>query len=176
MKLFTPITSGTYVAELSSDFLSALADRVRSGLFPIAAASRNAYEVVSQDQQALRFRSTNLWTGINVGLNDVTVSLDDSGQVKYTIKYWSWTKYAVALCMTLFLIAVLSLTVGRAVLPAAWFVEFDNAPWFGISMLVFWGLLWPWILTAMHKKHARGCLEDILNDVNASDTPQAGDD
>ena len=41
-----------------------------------------------------------------------------------------------------------------------------------IGMLVFSGLLWPWVLTAMHKKSVRRCFEQILNDVNAgcSDT------
>ena len=170
MNLFTPVTSGTFSAKLSPDFISALGERVRRGLFPMSAGNRNAYEVIAQTESTLQFRSTNFWTGINVGLNDVSVSLNQPDRVEYTIRYWTWTKYAVALCLTLFLAGVSAITIGRMVLPAAWFAEFDRSPWIGISMLVFWGLLWPWVLTAMHKKSVCSCFEQILSEVNESNT------
>ena len=180
MNLFAPATSGTFSAKLSPNFISGLAERVRGGLFPMAAKNSNAYEVTAQNDNTLQFRSTSIWTGINVGLNDVSVKLNQPDRVEYTIRYWTWTKYAVALCLVLFLAGVLAITAGRMVLPAAWFVEFDRSPWIGISMLVFWGLLWPWVLTAIHKKSVRRCFEQILNEVNASsagcsDTRKAGD-
>lgn len=170
MKLFTPVTSGTISVGVSPNFISALAERIRCGLFPMAAENRNAYEVISQNERALQFRSTNIWTGINVGLNNVTVNVIQPDRIEYTIRYWTWTKYAIATCLSLFLTGVLAITVGRIVLPAAWFAEFDKSPWIGISMLVFWGLLWPWVLTAMHKKSVRSCFERILDEVNESNT------
>ena len=168
LDLFTPVTSGIFATELAPNFLPALAERVRRGLFPMSGTSRNAYEVIELDETGLRFRSTNLWSAINVGLNDVSVNLRDSNELEYTIRFWTWTKYAALLCLTIFVLLLLALTVGRSVFPPAWFADFDKAPWLGSSMLIFWGPLWPWLLTAMHKKSVRYCLERILFEVNES--------
>lgn len=167
MKAFLPVTQGDYASAVSPNLLAGLADRVRSGLFPMASAKRNAYEVVTQTSDSLRFRSTGLLSGINVGLNDVTVSMDRStGGVHYQIKYWTWAKYCVLLCLTLFLLGLFCLTVGRTIFPPAWFVEVDRSPVMAWSMLGFWGLAWPWILIAMHKPNVRKCLVRIMDEVN----------
>jgi hypothetical protein len=68
MKTFSPVTSGTFFAKLPSNFISGLSERVRGGLFPMAARHRNAYEIITQSDNTLHFRSTSFWTGIHVGL------------------------------------------------------------------------------------------------------------
>jgi hypothetical protein len=110
-----------------------------------------------------------LLTGANVGLNDVQVRVDrHAGSVQFTIAYWTWTRYAVGLGCALFLVGLLTFTVGRAFLPPAWFVDYDRYPWLAWSMLCFWGLAWPWMLVPFHKPHARNCLCRILDEVNAA--------
>jgi|688.fasta_scaffold26815_8 hypothetical protein len=166
METFSPVTSGIFIAKLNSNFISELAERVRGGLFPLASKHRNAYEVIAQSHNTLHFRSSNFWTGINIGLNDVFVKLNQADQVEYTIRYWTWTKYVVVLGIALFLVGVVAITAGPKILPAVWFVEVKRSPWIGISMLVFWGLLWPWGMVAIHKRSVRRCFEQILDAVN----------
>lgn len=169
MNFFLPVTKGEYTANVAPDFLSALAARVRSGLFPMASPKRNAYEVVMQTPDNLRFTSTNILTGINVGLNDVNVFIDKStGRASFEIRYWTWAKYGVALCLTLFVLGLCSFTIGRMVLPALWFADLDRFPAMAWGMLFFWGLIWPWILIAMHKPHVRRCLTHIMDEVNVA--------
>lgn len=88
LTFFHPSFEGVYEPKRpTADFMGRMADRVRSaGLFPTAAERRNRYEVVSQSQTAVRVRSTNLLTGINVGLNDIALATVDGGRgIRYTV-------------------------------------------------------------------------------------------
>ena len=102
MAFFSPSFEGNYRPDtLSPDLLPCLAERVRSGLFPMANESRNQYEVREETDRTVRFVSTNLLTGINVGLNDVRISLEGDGSARYEVTYWTWLAYCYGLSMTL---------------------------------------------------------------------------
>ena len=173
---FEPHVSGEYrPPSLSSQLLDNLEERVRNGLFPMAKPRRNAYKVVSRTEDSLRFRSTNVLSGINVGLNDVSLTLDvDRGVARFDIRYWTWAKYGIGLCLSIFGLIVLLLTVGRALFPPAWFMNADRMPILKWTMLGFFGFAWPWILVAMHKRPVRRCLVGILDEVNGSGIRRVG--
>lgn len=169
---FHPSFRGVYRPEvLADDFVARLAARVESGLFPMASAGRNRYTITERLQTRLRFRSVGLLTGINVGLNDVAIRADGRApEVSYEVSYWTWAKY------NLFLAAgiadVLGLVLLATLLGVPMFQIDVNLPTnvmllIFVPMILFWGVLWPWILIALHKRPAAGCLTRIFDEVNA---------
>jgi len=160
-----PNTSGTYHGEVRADFLPSLSKRIRSGLFPMASARRNQYEIVSEDEDSLRFRSNSVLTGINVGLNEVSVTVDRKANcVRFEIAYWTWAKYVIMLSAAI-VSPLLLCFAAKPLLPAAWFEGYDQAPALAWAMMFFWGLVWPWILINMHKPNVRRCLTNIFDEL-----------
>lgn len=155
--------------QLNPRLLDRLAERVESGLFPMASDARNAYEIVEHTDRKLRFRSTNVLTGINVGLNDVTLTVDEPcKRVDFEIWYWTWARYAAGLCLVLFSMVAPLLLVPRDAFPEALMQGIDRSrPVLNWSIACFFGLCWPWILVAMHKGNAGGCLCQILEELNS---------
>ncbi len=164
---FSPVFSGEYQPKaLHPEILDHLAQRIESGLWPMASKLRNRYEIVTKNDDALRFKSTNILTGINIGLNDVMLKIDrEQGAVRFLVTYWTWTSYCVALSgsIGLVLLAVLVLTYifspNSEQIPAV-------ALWMFGSMILFWGGIWPWLLTGLHKGPAKLCIERILDEAN----------
>jgi len=173
---FRPEFEGVYSPPtLHPQILEGLASRIRDlALFPGAGPRRNRYEVIEWTPTTLSFQSTSLLAGINVGLNDVVLSMDpNQKEISFKVRYWTWTRYClflsgmIASLLALFLCIPLWISHALPEGPVgAWILS-------GIVlMLVFWGLLWPWILVALHKKPAKGCLVHLLNEVQASLTEQ----
>lgn len=170
---FHPSFRGVYRPEvLADDFVHRLAARIESGLFPMASAGRNRYTITERMQTGLRFRSVGLATGINIGLNDVSIRLDDrAAEVAYEVSYWTWAKYSLYLCGGI--AGVLGLALLATLLGVPMFHGYPDLPTnvmllVFVPMILFWGVLWPWILVALHKRPAAKCLTRIFDEVNAA--------
>jgi hypothetical protein len=163
---FAASFQGVYTpGSLAPDFLPRLAARIRSGLFPLASPGRNQYEIVEQGEGFLHFRSSGFLTGINVGLNDVRLRVDQAaGEVCYSVTYWVWAQYSIGL----------GLLLGIALAGVQPFLPQRGAinPLFYWPFIAFWCLVWPWVLIALHKKPAVRCLTRIFEEVNATQARQ----
>ncbi len=114
-------------------------------------------------------------TSINVGLNDVVLTVSSNGRANYTIEYRRWAYY------------VLLLSGGIGLVLIAGFVMFDvrgyiaghavsRVPGLSIdqnvviawAMVLFWGFVWPWILIALHKKPLCRLMEQLIAEVDAA--------
>lgn len=170
---FHPSFRGVYRPEvLADDFVDRLAARIDSALFPMASAGRNRYTITERLPTRLRFRSVGLATGINIGLNDVSIRAEDRApEIVYEVSYWTWAKYSLYLCggiagvLGLILLATLlglPMSYRHLRLPTTvmWLVA--------LPMILFWGVLWPWILIALHKRPAAKCLIRIFDEVNST--------
>ena len=173
-RLFVPYVEGTAgIGAPPRTFLAAFVQRVRTGLLPRAATRRTQYVVVEEAYDHLRFRAASWWTAINVGLNDVELTVHPQGRVRYAIRYWPWTAYAVCLCCA---VGAVMAGVFLAIDPAAYISQHAESriPGFTIgqhvafawTMVAFWGFVWPWILIALHKRPLRRLMERIIADVD----------
>lgn len=169
---FHPSFDGVWQTErVAEDFSNRLAQRVKTGLFPSARAIRNRYELVGHSDDLVHFRSTTILTGANVGFNDVEVRVDRSkNQLRYSVTYWTWARYCVFLGLGLAL-AIPAVVFGPGLigleLPQNWLPEPKQFLVFGVPMIVFWCLIWPWVLIALHKPNARRGFELLLEEVNS---------
>jgi hypothetical protein len=175
MSRFQPRYSGCHKPDsLHDDFIQRLAARVSQGLFSMAPASRNRYVVVEQSDTALRFRSDSVLTGINIGLNDVRIQVDHAGgEIQYDVSYWTWAKYSIFLCLGLGVamgVMLLTPLFGLYLFPKDQYPPLLIIKVAIIPMIVFWGLIWPWILIPFHKRPSAKCLTRIIDEVNAEST------
>jgi len=171
--LFRPEFSGTFSLErIRPDFISALAERVRRGLFPGASERRNRYKVMNESEGELRFRSEGLLSAISIGWNDVQVQTDLAPEIPgappkihYRVAFFNWAAYGVALCgfIAVCLIVGLSTFGGKNVR------DYPAAKTIFWVMVVFWGFVWPWILVALHKRPAATALERLFAEVNGGE-------
>jgi hypothetical protein len=170
--MFRPEFSGRYSPEkLRPDFIAALSERVRKGLFPLASERRNRYAVVSESDRELRFRSEGLLTSVNIGWNDVHVQIDlapaspgSPPQIHYNATYWGWAKYGYGLCAILGIALIACwLVFGTKFAPYG-----KAAKWVFWPSVIFWGFVWPWILVAVHRRPAARALERLFAEVNES--------
>ena len=172
---FFPQVEGTCIIRAEPRaFVSAFARRIETGLLRGASPRRCRYLVTRQRDDRLAFRATNWLTAVNVGLNDVELTISPGGRVSYTIQYRRWARYAILLC------GGLGLALG------AFFLIFDIRAYVernagsripGLStgqnvaiawaMAVFWGFVWPWILIALHKKPVGRRMERLIAEVDA---------
>jgi len=156
---------------LPEDFATRIQRRVESGLLAPGRRDRADYEITSQDQTGLTFVARGLLTTYNIGLNEVTVGRSGVNRVRYQVSYWGWTRIAVM--HGLLLGAVLA--AAFALYPP---LRHDIASYpLGLGlfcgMAAFWCLIWPWLLSALHKPHAEGALRRILGET-LSELPAGG--
>ena len=115
-----PSFEGIYKPDnLSPRFIDKIASRIQStGLLPKAAKGRNQYEIVERTDHSLRLKAVGLLTGINVGLNDVSLQVNNSnGEVHYRISYWTWAGYCVFLGIVIGIFFILV----EFIFPADWY-------------------------------------------------------
>ena len=165
---FTPRTEG-------NAFLARVAKRVEAGFLMGRPHFRSRYAVVSQSGGDLAIRSDGFWSDFNVGLNDITLRVARDGVVDYEVTSWRWLRGNLVLCGAL---AVVLLLAYLLPLPEPWNVgsqlgamprgerEMGYAIFWG--SLVWWGLLWPWVLSAIHRRPAEALLRRILGEVDAA--------
>ncbi len=172
---FQPRYSGSHKPEsLCNDFIQKLRARVNKGLFSMASSRRNQYKIVEQSETSLHFCSSSLLTGINIGLNDVQIQVDQtSGEIRYDVSYWTWAKYSIFLCLGIGLVLgffLLTPLFGLYLFPKDQYPPLIVMKVGIIPMVIFWGLVWPWILIPLHKGPASKCLAKILDEVNMETT------
>ncbi|MFQ5600887.1 MAG: hypothetical protein ACE5G2_10080 [Candidatus Krumholzibacteriia bacterium] len=145
------------VGGIPDDFMKRLEERVRNGLFIPGSRLRANYRVEHASRDAVKFAAEDSWTAINIGLNEVTVRRSARAELSYDVRFWRWTGYCVVLSAVVATgIALIWPFIGHEIeaWPPGRFLFWGN--------VVFWGIAWPWVLTALHKKPAARCLERIL--------------
>lgn len=173
---FHPSFEGEWSPEnLASDFVRRMAARVRSGLLPAAKRRRNRYELLVETDESVRFRSTTLLTGANIGWNDVALRVDPRGRtVTYRVAYWTWARYCIGLGLALGLLfgvlVVAPVVTGWFPFPETFYPARAEVVYFGLPIMGFWCLVWPWVLIAMHKRPARAGFLGLLEEINSEAT------
>ena len=151
---------------ITDGFVEKFATRIKTGLFPMASARRNHYDLVEQTDTSLHFCSIGLLTSWNIGLNNVRIQINrEAGEIRYDVRYDKWSKTGVGFGVLLFIFFVL----GQYIVPANYYPpkSYQYVLW---PFVGFWCFVWPWILTAMHRGPAAKCLTRILDEVNTATT------
>jgi tetrahydromethanopterin S-methyltransferase subunit G len=168
-KLATRISSGGLIPKVAKgqnqhELLDKILSRIESSkLFQKIAKSRNQYEIVEMTDQSLRFKSNSLLAGANIGLNDVSLRIDNSnGEVHYRVSYLTWAGYGIFLGIVIGIFFIL----GEFIFPADWYPPEPIKKYIFYPFVGFWCLIWPWILIPMHKEPARNLLIKIMDEVN----------
>ena len=181
MRMAAPIASfrGRFVPRTEARaFLAHVARRVESGFLMGRPHFRSRYAIALHAGGELAIRSTDFWTDFNVGLNDISLRVAGDGAIEYRVTFARWLRGSILLCAALvtvlLLLYVLPLPAGLSIAdrlrhgtPAA---RTLNQVFFWASM-VWWGLAWPWVLAALHRRFAKGLLLRILAEVDASAGP-----
>jgi len=170
MSFFAPEFEGQLTVDrLPDDFTARLQHRVEQGLLVPGKRKRANYKVRSMDGSAIRFSAEGFLTTYAVGLNDVTVCRSGRNQVQYQVTYWGWTMAAVAHGLLLGVVLV----AGYLLVPevARDLQKYSNGSATFLDMVVFWSLVWPWILSRIHRPFARHAIERILRETLVS-TPE----
>lgn len=164
------------VDPLPEDFATLIQRRVESGLLAPGRLDRADYEITSKDRSGLTFVARGLLTTYNVGLNDVTVDRSGANRIRYHVSYWGWTRIAVM--HGLLLGSVLALAFALYPPMRRDVAAYPHGLALVWGMAAFWGLVWPWLLSALHKPHAEQALRRILGEtlggVSPADVTEAG--
>jgi hypothetical protein len=176
MMWFSPRVEGT--SSLHAEpraFVSTFARRIESGLFPRASSRRNRYVVTHQGSDRLAFRATHWLTAVNVGLNDVELTVSSDGRANYTIQYRRWANYALVWSAFIGLLLIASFVLfdirsyiashAMSRIPG---LSIDQNVVIAWAMAMFWGFVWPWLLIALHKKPLRRLMEQLIAEVDAA--------
>ena len=164
MGLFRPRFEGQITLDrVPEDMTARIQRRVEAGLLmPGQRGPRTDYRVESMDSQAITFAAHGLLTTYNVGLNEVTVRHGGPNQVHYQVSYWGWTLLAVAqgaVLGVLFLALYLFVPQMRRDVHS-----YSFGPLLFWSIVSFFCLAWPWILSSLHRGPAERALQRILRE------------
>ena len=172
--MFPQIEGNLSFQASSSEFVKAFYRRVENGLLTGQPGPRSNYQVTESGPGRLRVRAGDWWTAINVGLNDLDLSLLKNGILHYHLRYWRWAIYCLGLCGVLGIVGViffLSLDIRsyitnnvNARIPG---LSIEQNVYFAWGNLVFWGFVWPWILIALHKRPLRRLVARLVNEIDA---------
>jgi hypothetical protein len=153
-------------------FLAAFERRIESGLLR---GPRSRYAIIETTAKGLRFRAADWPTALNVGQNDVDLSVADDGKVRYVVQFHRWSTYVIALGAAVGLAIILSLLLfdipgyiarhPASAVPGLTIKQNVAIAW---ALAIFWGFAWPWILIAMHKRPVRGLMDRLVADVDAA--------
>jgi len=153
-------------------FIDTFVQRIEKGLFP-GSRSRNRYQVTQQSGDALSFRAVNWWTAIAVGLNDVQLTADPGGAVRYNIRYPRWSAYVIiagAVLGVIFMAVLLAIDLPHYIeqhsmsrLPGLSTSQNVAVAW---GMGFFWFFVWPWILIGLHRRPLRRLMERLIGEVD----------
>ena len=136
---------------------------MEEGLFQPGSRRRANYSVRSTGREDIAFGADDFMTAYNVGLNDVIIRRRGSNAVLYQAKFWRWTWGAVTHGVVLGLIlSVCAFTVPDM---RRQIEVYPSGLALFISINLFFSLLWPWILTAIHRRFAEKALRRILSEV-----------
>ena len=150
------------------DFTSRIADRVRQGLFLPGSRNRANYSVRGSTLDEIRFGADDLWTAINVGLNEVEIRRVGTDCLSYDVQFRRWRNYAVGLGLIMAGVFALIILGATSMGFEKWIGAGQMKEAGGIAIGAFFCLLWPWILVAIHKRFAAKCLVRILRETLAT--------
>jgi len=167
MGWFSPAYNGTIeMQDVPNDFTDRIQRRVESGLLVPGSRSRANYVVCEKSPNRIRFMADDFLTAYNVGLNSVVLQRDSPTTVTYHGQFWRWAIYAVVQALviaTVVLLAVLAVPGARDQ------VSSYRGGWIYLGVLLaFFGLAWPWILVALHRRFAARALERIVRQTVAA--------
>jgi hypothetical protein len=181
--ILMPEIEGTVAIRSSAErFLQAFRQRVTAGLLTGRPHPRSNYLVSEASPGYLEVRAADWWTAINVGLNRLELRPLQPSVIRYHVRYWQWTWYALGLSGGLGLVGLalfLSLDI------RSYIAQHQNSMVPGLSvdqnlliawlMVLFWGFIWPWLLISLHKSPLRRLVTRLIAEVDASaaSTPQS---
>lgn len=174
--VFAPQTEGEVSIRASQvQFAEALRRRVAARLLTGQPHPRSKYALVQSAPGELRIQAADWRTAINVGLNDLHMRLERPGLVHFSVRYWRWAAYALGVSGALALVGLgLLLTLDvrgyiarhpSSMIPG---LSLDQHVLFAWAMVIFWGLAWPWLLIALHKRPLRRLIQRIIAEVDAA--------
>ncbi len=172
--LIDPIVDGTTTLRSPGlDFLAAFRRRVESGLLSGRPHRRSRYVVTEVEVTRIHVRAADWPTALNVGLNQLDLSVPKPGVVEFRVQYWRWAGYAIALGGVIGIvgIALLVLFDVRSYIAASPSrgipgLSVDQNLAVAWGMLVFWGFVWPWLLIALHRRPVRHLVERLIAEVD----------
>jgi hypothetical protein len=184
MRMTTPVASfrGRFTPHTEPRaFLTRVARRVEAGFLSGAPHFRSRYAIALHAGDELAIRSEGSWTDFNVGLNDIALRVAGDGAIEYRVTFTRWLRGSIVLCgalvAVLLLLYFLPLPAGLSIAdqlrqgtPAA--QTMNRVTFWG--SLAWWGLAWPWVLAAFHRRFAEGLLLRILGEVDAAAGPSTG--
>jgi len=172
---FASTQGSVSIRSQATAFFDAFVRRIESGLLGPASGRRNRYGVTRRAADGLVFRAVNGWTAYNIGLNEVDFSLAPPGTIRYQVRYPRWAGYVVGVSAFLGgLLAVVFVVIDIRTYIATH--RFSQIPGLTVeqNLAVAWGLavfffiVWPWILIALHKGPLRRALEQVIREVDAA--------
>lgn len=148
--------------EVPADVFRRIERRVSEGLLFPGVHVRANYRVTQSGQGALEFEAVDNLTAWNVGLNRVILRRAGARAIAYEVTFWRWTRYCVALGAGVGGMLGLVFLGVPAVQRQIGAYPHGAASYLGL--VAFWGVAWPWCLTAIHRPSARKLLERILRE------------
>ncbi len=159
MSMFLPYIEGTLeVGRVPEDLVGAIRRRVENGLLQPGVRRRANYVVRREAKGAIDFGAADWWTALAIGLNEVQVRRLSEGRLAYSITFWRWAGYVIGLGAILGAALIGSMLfeyVRRQVAEQGGLIVF-------LAIVLFWAVVWPWILIAIHRRVVRKQLERIL--------------
>jgi len=129
---------------------------------------------MSHAPDRITVRAADWSTAFNVGLNDIELRLSPPASVHYRVRFWRWASYAFGLSGVLGLIGITLLltldvrgyiaTHGESRIPGLSLDQNVTAVW---VIVLFFGVVWPWILIAWHKPSLRKVITRIIQEVDS---------
>ena len=166
IRLMLGFLSSTYVGSiefdrLPTDWVERMTRRIETGLFTPGSRRRADYVVRSRSSDAVSFSANGFWTAFNLGLNDVELHSAEGNRVAYHGSFNRWAAYTaiqgVVVAGAILLVVLLWPGArGEVVRYGAW-----GWPLL-ITLLAFFGLVWPRVLVVMHRRFASRALERII--------------
>ncbi len=150
------------IQPLPEDFALLIGRRVESGLLAPGHRARADYEITSRNRSGITFVARGLPTAFNIGLNEVTVDRGGANEIRYEVSYWGWTRIALVHGLLLGAVLAAAFALDPAIRRDVADVRHGMPLFFG--MAAFWSLIWPWLLSALHKPHAERALRRVLGE------------
>jgi hypothetical protein len=167
MGAFSPVYDGTIeVLALPDDFTELIARRVESGLLVPGSRGRANYVVRSKSHDAVAFSAVGFWTQYAFGLNEVELKRAGPKSVTYHGSFWRWTLYAAINALALAIVILF----GILFWPGAR-AQISSYSWGWLyvgALFAFFGLVWPWLLVAIHRRVVPRTLERIVRETLAT--------
>lgn len=167
---FVPVFEGELEFSIpAGEALAAVSDAVRTGQFMPGTAGRTRYRILQDAPDRLRFVAENLSTAIAVWLNDVIVETRGGDRLRYSVTFFRWFHYVLALCwgiggmqafafLLVHYLGATALTTNAHMLPA-------------LFLPPLFCFVWPFCMVLFHRPVARRMLEGRLRAIVHGEAP-----